>query len=210
MFSGRTCSYRIRTALTRRDHRLAHHVLKVPSSSSPISITQGLYHWGLQICLRNSFSSSHFLCVSLKRLFPDSEPQVLTLLPQLRCRAQARHSLWALLPLQALWLPQCSYLAAFTSPFRGSLQRQLIRSGSQPLQGSSCTPDGSNCGKGSKKQQSPHPSSTAAKQVTQVTWDTGRDHTTCLLAQEVGHLCLSLGSGDSQARFGDSSPTPHY
>lgn len=116
MFSGRTCSYRIRTALTRRDHRLAHHVLKVPSSSSPISITQGLYHWGLQICLRNSFSSSHFLCVSLKRLFPDSEPQVLTLLPQLRCRAQARHSLWAPTPSPGslaapVLLPGCLHIA---------------------------------------------------------------------------------------------------
>lgn len=130
MFSGRMCSYRIRTALKRRDHRLAHHVLKVPSSSSPISITQDLYHWGLQICLRNSFNFSHFLCFSLKRLFLDSEPQVLTLLPQLWCQMpRLGIASGSLLPLQALWLPQCSYLAAFTSPFIGSLQRQLIRSG---------------------------------------------------------------------------------
>lgn len=101
-----------------------------PFSISPISITQGLYHWGLQICLRNSFSFSHFLCVSLKRLFLDSEPQVLTLLPQLWCQGpRLGIASGPLLPLQALWLPQCSYLAAFTSPFRGSLQRQLIRSG---------------------------------------------------------------------------------
>lgn len=38
--------------------------------------------------------------------------------------------------------------------------------------------------------------------------DTGRDPP-CLLAQDVGHLCLSLGSGDIQAQFGDSSPTLH-
>lgn len=106
MFSGRTCSYHIRTALTRRDHRLAHHVLKVPSSSSPISVTQGLYHWGLQICLRNSFSFSHFLCVSLKRLSLDSEPQVLTLLPQLWCQVPRRGTApGPLLPLQALCCP---------------------------------------------------------------------------------------------------------
>lgn len=171
MFSGRTCSYRIRTALAHRDHRLAHHVLKVPSPSSPISITQGLYHWGLQICRRNSFNFSHFLCVSLKRLFLDSEPQVLTLLPQLWCQVpRLGIASGPLLPLQALWLPQCSYLAAFTSPQRKSAETADTLGSSVNTQVASCYRAlhvplmGVTVGR-AQENSSPHPSSTAANQV---------------------------------------------
>lgn len=108
-------------------------------------------------------------------------------------------------PSAPSWLP--SYLLSeqvyreTTEMLRSSVNKQAASSSLSLM--------GLNVGGESRNRQQPPPQQHCRKASNSGNSDTGRVTPTCLLAQDVGHLCLSLGSRDIQAQFGDSSPTLH-